>query len=135
MNRWAGIGRLTRDPELKFTNGGVAVCNISIACTSRIRKKDGEWYEAVSFIPIVVWGKRGESCAEHLTKGAMVYVEGRYETRKWEKDGKTNYSTEIVATDVNFLHGKSENAPSDSSEKKPNNAPPTTTTDDEDLPF
>lgn len=130
MNRWTGIGRLTKDPELKSTASGVSVCRISVACNTRAKKKEGEWYDAVSFVPVVVWGKRGERCAEFLTKGALIYVEGRYETRKWEgKDGGTNYSTEIVATDINFLQKQDD----------PPNAKPAATTraddDYEDIPF
>lgn len=102
VNKFIGIGRLTRDPEFKETQGG-GLCNFSIAINERWKGKNGEQQERVEFVKLVAFGKLAELCSQYLTKGRQVYVEGKLQTRSWEKDGKTNYSTEIVASTVQFL--------------------------------
>ena len=107
VNKVILIGNLGRDPELRFTQGGQAVCNFTLATTERFGGRDGgapqertEWHR------IVVWGKQAENCAQYLAKGRSVYVEGRLQTRDWEdKEGNKRRSTEITALLVQFLGG------------------------------
>lgn len=110
LNKAQLIGRLTRDPELRYTPSGAGVCNFAIA-TNSYRVVDGEKKEITDFHNIVAWnqGKRtlAELCGSSLHKGNLVYIEGRLQTRSWEgQDGKKNYKTEINATDVQFLTPK-----------------------------
>ncbi|KEZ88695.1 single-stranded DNA-binding protein [Clostridium sulfidigenes] len=102
MNKVVLIGRLTKDPELKFTPGtGTAVCTFTIAVSRRF-KKEGQ--PEADFIPIVVWGKQAESTANYMSKGKLLSVAGRIETRSYEaKDGGRRYVTEVVADEVSFL--------------------------------
>ena len=99
MNRVILIGRLARDPELRFTQSGKSVANFSIA-VNRPFSKDGE----ADFINIVVWGKTAENCANYLAKGRLVALEGRLQNRTYEtQTGEKRYITEIVANAVKFL--------------------------------
>lgn len=102
MNKVVLIGRLTKDPELKFTPGtGTAVATFTIAVDRRF-KKEGQ--PSADFVPIVVWGKIAESTANYMSKGKLIGVSGRIETRSYEaKDGGRRYVTEVVADEVSFL--------------------------------
>ncbi|MEG0613726.1 MAG: single-stranded DNA-binding protein [Clostridium sp.] len=102
MNKVVLIGRLTKDPELKFTPGtGTAVATFTIAVNRRF-KKEGQ--PEADFIPVVVWGKQAESTANYMSKGKLLSVAGRIETRSYEaKDGGRRYVTEVVADEVSFL--------------------------------
>lgn len=103
MNRVVLIGRLTKDPELKFTPGsGNAVATFNIAVDRRMPNKDG--VREADFIPIVVWGKQAESTANYMSKGKLIGVSGRIQTRSYEaKDGGRRYVTEVVADEIQFL--------------------------------
>ncbi|AJD29385.1 single-stranded DNA-binding protein [Clostridium botulinum] len=102
MNKVVLIGRLTKDPELKFTPGnGTAVANFTLAVDRRF-SKDGQ--READFIPIVVWGKQAESTANYMSKGKLMGVSGRIQTRSYEaKDGTKRYITEVIAEEVKFL--------------------------------
>lgn len=102
MNKVVLIGRLTRDPELKFTPGtGTAVATFTLAVDRRF-KKEGQ--QQADFIPIVVWGKTAENTVNYMSKGKLMSVAGRIETRSYEaKDGGRRYVTEVVADEVSFL--------------------------------
>ena len=102
MNKVVLIGRLTKDPELKFTPGtGTAVATFTLAVDRRF-SKDGQ--KEADFIPIVVWGKQAESTANYMNKGKMMGVSGRIQTRSYDaKDGTKRYITEVVADEVQFL--------------------------------
>lgn len=106
MNKVVLIGRLTKDPELRFTPGtGMAVSTFSIAVDRRTPNKDG--VRETDFIPIVVWGKQGESVANYMSKGRLIGISGRIQTRNYEgKDGIRRYVTEIVADEVQYLNYK-----------------------------
>jgi single-strand DNA-binding protein len=106
INKFIGIGNLTRDPEVKYMANGEAVCNFSIACNDSYKNKDGEKVEKVEYINIVMYRKLAEIAGEYLKKGRPVYVEGRLQTRKWEKDGVDRYTTEIIADSMQMLGGK-----------------------------
>ena len=96
LNKVMLIGRLVRDPEKKTTPMGHTVCSFSIA-TSRIWKdQSGQKQEKTEFHNIVLWGRLAETASQYLFKGNLVYIEGRLETRSWEKDGVKHYRTEIV---------------------------------------
>ena len=99
-------GNLTRDPELRHTGGGTAVCELRVAVNSR--RKDGQtgqWVDKPNYFDVVVWGAQGENCANYLAKGRPVAVEGRLDWREWEaKDGSgKRQAVQIVANTVQFL--------------------------------
>ena len=84
INRVVLTGNLTRDPELRNTTGGTAVCSLRLACNTRRRDSSGEWVDKPNFFDITVWGAQGENCAQYLAKGRPVAVDGRLEWREWE---------------------------------------------------
>ncbi len=97
-------GNLTRDPELRHTGGGTAVCELRVAVNSR-RKEGNDWVDKPNFFDVTVWGAQGENCATYLSKGRPVAVEGRLDWREWEaKDGSgKRQAVSIVANSVQFL--------------------------------
>lgn len=102
MNHIVIIGRLTRDPELRYTPNGVAVANFTVAVDRPFNSAKGE--READFIPVVVWQKLAENCANHLRKGRMVGVEGRLQIRSYDgQDGQKRRVAEIVANTVQFL--------------------------------
>ncbi len=104
MNRAVLVGRLTKDPELRYTQSGVAVANFTLAVDRRFAK-DGE--QQADFIPVIVWQKAAENVAKYLSKGRQVAVEGRIQTSSYEnKDGQRVYRTDVVADQVEFLGSK-----------------------------
>ena len=108
VNKVILIGHLGRDAETKFTPSGAAVTKFSIATNRRWKdQQTGEWKEETDWANVVLW--RQENLANYLTKGKQIYVEGRLQTRQWEdKEGKKQYSTEVVADDVILLGGRGE---------------------------
>ena len=110
INRVVLVGNLTRDPELRHTPSGTAVCSLRLAVNSR--RKDpstGEWGEKPNYFDITVWGNQGESCAQYLSKGRPVAVDGRLDWREYEaKDGSKRQAIEIIADSVQFLGGRDE---------------------------
>ena len=106
INKAILIGNLGRDPELRYTQNGQAVVNFSLATSENWMDKGGERQERTEWHRIVAWGKTGELCAQYLSKGRTVYIEGRIQTRDWEdKEGMKRQATEINATTVQFLGG------------------------------
>ncbi len=104
INKAILIGNLGRDPEVRYTADGRAVANFSIATSERWKNKDtGDMQERTEWHRIVAFGKLGEICGEYLSKGKQVYIEGRIQTRSWEQDGVTKYTTEIVASEMKML--------------------------------
>ena len=109
VNKVILVGNLGRDPELRYTKGGQAVANFTLATNERWNDKDGNTQERTEWHRIVVWGKPAENCAQYLQKGRSVYIEGRLQTREWEdKDGHKRYTTEIVGQTVQFLGSRGE---------------------------
>jgi single-strand DNA-binding protein len=99
-------GNLTRDPELRHTGGGTAVCELRVAVNSRRKDgQSGEWIDKPNYFDVKVWGAQGENCAQYLSKGRPVAVEGRLDWREWEaKDGGgKRQKVEIIANSVQFL--------------------------------
>jgi single-strand DNA-binding protein len=105
VNKVILIGNLGGDPEVRYTPGGQAVANFNIATSESWTNKQGNREERTEWHRIVAWGRLAELCGEYLAKGRKVYVEGRLQTRSYEKDGVTRYVTEIKAQDVQFLDG------------------------------
>lgn len=103
MNKVVLIGRLTKDPELKFTPGnGTAVATLTLAVDRRMPNKNGQ--READFIQVTVWGKSAENTANYMSKGRLMGVSGRIQTRTYEaKDGTRRYVTEVVADEVQFL--------------------------------
>jgi single-strand DNA-binding protein len=109
-NKCIIIGNLTKDPELRYTPQGTPVCTIRLASSTKFKSGDSMKEETL-FIDCIVWGKQGESVAQHLAKGRTALVEGRLQERKWETDGQQRSKFEIVAQTVKFLSsGKKEYA-------------------------
>ncbi|MCK5616823.1 single-stranded DNA-binding protein [Candidatus Pacearchaeota archaeon] len=104
VNKVILVGNLCRDPKLRHTKTGTAVASFSLATNERWKGKDGNKEEKTEFHRIVAWGKLGEICAEYLSKGKQVYIEGRLQTREWEDtDGNKKQTTEIVASNMTML--------------------------------
>lgn len=104
VNKAILVGNLGRDPELRHTPNGQAVVNFTLATSESWTDKSGERQERTEWHRIVVWGRQAEMCNQYLSKGRTVYVEGRIQTREWEdKDGNKRYTTEINASNVNFI--------------------------------
>lgn len=107
INKVILIGNLGRDPELRYTQSGQAVANFSLATTERFSTRDGDKQERTEWHRIVAWGRTAELCAQYLSKGRSVYLEGRLQTNEWEdKEGQKRKTTEIVANTVQFLGGR-----------------------------
>ena len=108
INKVILIGNLGRDPEVRYTPSGAAVCNVSVATTRNWKdKSSGDKVEETEWHRVVFYDRLAEIAGEYLKKGRPVYVEGRLKTRKWQdKDGKDNYTTEIVAEQMQLLGGR-----------------------------
>lgn len=106
VNKVILLGRLGQDPELKYTPGGSPVCNFSMATTEAWTDKQGQKQEKTEWHRIVVWGKLAELCNQYLAKGRQAFIEGRLQTRSWDdKDGNKRYTTEVLASTVQFIGG------------------------------
>jgi single-strand DNA-binding protein len=104
LNKVFIMGNLTRDPELRYVPSGTAVATFTIAVNRVYTSQAGEKKEEVSFIRVVVWGRRAEVCGEYLSKGSPVFVEGRLQSRSWEaQDGQKRSAIEVIADNVQFL--------------------------------
>lgn len=108
MNKAILIGRLTRDPEVRYTQSGVAVCTFTLAVDRRFaRREENNGQPTADFIPIVCWRKLAEVCGNNLVKGRRISVEGRIQVRSYDaQDGSKRYVTEIVADEVEFLDSR-----------------------------
>ena len=113
LNRCEFIGRLGRDPEVKYTQSGAAVCNLRLACGSSYKDKaTGNKVEKTEWIPITAWGSLAEICEKYLRKGSQIYIAGRMQSREWEdKEGGKRKETEIVADHMQMLGGASNGKP------------------------
>ena len=136
VNKATLIGRLGTDPEVRYTQDGTPVATFNLATDEQWKGKDGNKVQKTEWHRIVAWRKLGQVCGEYLTKGKLVYIEGKIQTRQWEdKDGIKRYTTEIVANGMKMLGGTPGNEQSSKQgQSKPNNAPPSMPVDD-DIPF
>lgn len=107
LNRWVGVGRITKDPVLRKTQSGTSVVSFILACNRRV-KQDGQ--QDADFINCVAWNKTADFMVQYVKKGNLLGVEGRIQTRNYDdRDGKRVYVTEVVAEHVQFIGGKKEN--------------------------
>ena len=109
VNKAIILGRLGRDPELKYTQNQTAVATLSVATSEFRNSPDGQRQEMTEWHRVTVWNRVAENCCRYLKKGSEVYIEGRLQTRSWEKEGQKQYTTEIVANVVQFLGGRDMN--------------------------
>lgn len=109
MNKVVLVGRLTKDPELRYTGQGTPVASFTLAVNRRFKSKSGD--TDADFIPIVAWGNQGENTAKYVTKGSQIAVYGRIQVRNYQaNDGTKRYVTEVIAEEVTFLgSGKKDN--------------------------
>ncbi len=144
VNKAIILGSLGQDPDIRYTAGGAAVANISIATNEQWKDKEsGEMQERTEWHRVVFFGRLAEIVGEYLRKGSQVYVEGRIQTRKWQdKEGKDRYTTEIVANEMQMLGSKSGGtAASFDQSPQPQQSAPATSGDssnddfDDDIPF
>ena len=124
LNKVMIIGRLGGDPEVRYTQDGAAVANFSVATSESWKDKSDEKVEKTEWHKVVAWKRLAEICGEYLKKGKEVYIEGKLQTRSWEKDGVKHYMTEIHATYMQMLGG---NGSPVSPRQKP--------VEDDDIPF
>ncbi|HEX6662381.1 MAG TPA: single-stranded DNA-binding protein [Gaiellaceae bacterium] len=107
INRVVLVGNLTKDPELRHTPSGTAVCKLRLAVNTRQKDAQGNWGDKPNYFDVTVWGNQGESCAQYLSKGRPVGVDGRLDWREWEaQDGTKRQAVEIIADSVQFLGSK-----------------------------
>ncbi len=146
FNKVIVVGNLGRDPELRYTPQGTAVCSFSVATSEKRRDKAGEFQEITTWFRVTTWGKQAETASKYLTKGRPVYIEGRLRIEEWtDRDGKNRYTLEVNATDLNFIGGgqsdnishdsNSENDFSGSNDFQTDAEPSTSSPSDEDIPF
>jgi len=111
VNRVILVGRLGRDPETRYTGGGQAVANFSVATDESYKDKNGERQKRTEWHKIVVWGKQAEIAQQYLKKGSLIFIEGRIQSREWQdKEGQKRTSFEIVANNFRMLGGRAESA-------------------------
>ncbi|MCJ7702922.1 MAG: single-stranded DNA-binding protein [Anaerolineales bacterium] len=108
LNRVQLIGNLGKDPESRYTPKGTMVCSFSVAVNRRWRGTDGESKEATDWFNVEAWGKLGEICQKYLTKGRLVFIEGRLQTDRYEADDQVRYFTKVVAAEMQMLDRKAE---------------------------
>ena len=141
LNKVLIIGRLGKDPEMRYTPGGNAVTTFSVATGRQWRDGSGESHDDTEWFNVVTWNKLAEICNEHLRKSSRVYIEGRLQTRQWQdQDGHSHYRTEVIASDMIMLDSR---APRDSGAYEDHDTPrsmprnPRSSMDigDEDIPF
>jgi len=119
VNKVILIGHLGADPEIRYTPTGAPVANLRIATNESWKNKNGQKEERTEWHRVVAWSKLAELASQYLTKGRQVYIEGRIQTRSWDdKDGQKKYSTEIVATGIQFLGGAGMGAGANMGEKR-----------------
>jgi single-strand DNA-binding protein len=104
INRVVLTGNLTHDPELRSTSGGTPVCSLRVACNTRRKDQQGNWVDKPNYFDITVWGAQGENCAQYLSKGRPVAIDGRLEWREYQdRDGNKRQAVDIIADSVQFL--------------------------------
>jgi len=129
VNKVTLIGNLGDEPELRQTQAGTSVCNMSLATNESYTDSDGNEVQNTEWHDVVAWGRLGEVCNEYLSKGSQVYFEGKLQTRSWDDDdGNTRYSTEVKAREMMFLDSNRSGSPSgDGAMRQSDPAPEPTT--------
>lgn len=104
FNKIIIVGNLGRDPELRYTPQGLAVCNFSMATSEKKRDKAGEMQDVTTWFKVTLWRQQAETAAKYLTKGTQVYIEGRLKVEEWtDRDGNNRHTLEVTASDMQFL--------------------------------
>ena len=136
LNKVMVIGNLGADPEMRYTANGSAVTNFNVASNREYTTGDGERRQETEWFRVVTWNRLAEICSQYLSKGRLVYVEGRLQTRSWEgQDGQTRYTTELIAQEVKFLGGQRDAAYERAGEPGLGAADGAGDIDPDDLPF
>ena len=148
INRVVLVGNLTKDPELRTTQGGTSICKLRLAVNTRRKDQSGNWTDKPNYFDITVWGQQGENCATYLQKGRPVAIDGRLEWREWDAtDGSgKRQAVEIVAESVQFLGGRNDEGGGNGQRFTPESDVPADTSDfasapagpgasDDDIPF
>ena len=146
LNRVTLVGRLTRDPEMRHTAGGDAICSMRLAVSSRARDEGGNWGDRSNYFDVTVFGRQAETASTYLAKGRRIGVDGRLSWREWQtQDGSKRQSVEVIANDVFFLDSRGEGGGGDerrqpvSGDLAPVGAPvapsPVAAVEDSDIPF
>jgi single-strand DNA-binding protein len=111
VNKVILVGRLGKDPEVRFTGGGQAVANFSVATDESFKDRSGERQKRTEWHRIVAWGKQAEFAQKYLKKGGLIYLEGRIQSREWQdKENQKRYITEVIASDFRFIGGRQDGA-------------------------
>ena len=149
FNKIIIVGNLGKDPELRYTPQGIAVCNLSVATTEKKKDKSGEFHDVTNWFRVTLWRQQAENAAKYLAKGRQVYIEGRLGVEEWtDREGNNRYTLEVQATEMQFIGSRGDSAPSSSggdtqepefagpASSQPE-APPITraATADDDIPF
>ncbi|MBK7140949.1 MAG: single-stranded DNA-binding protein [bacterium] len=138
VNKAILIGRLGKDPELRYTPGGRAVATFSLATSEVYQNQEGQRQEATTWHNIVCWGKTAELAKEYLRKGREVYLEGRISNRSYDdKDGNKRYISEVVVQNMRFIGSRQQGEPGGAAEEADTSPAPAASTgaEDDDLPF
>jgi single-strand DNA-binding protein len=131
VNKVILVGNLGADPEVRYTASGTAVCRLSVATSRRYTDKQGNRQEETAWHRVDVWGKMAETCAQYLSKGRQVYIEGRLKYGSYEKDGVKHYTTDIIAENMQMLSG----GRGQEREPEPPFGPPEGGRPEDDIPF
>ena len=123
INKVILVGNLGNDPEIKYTQGGMAIATLSVATTSVRKDKDGQQIEKTEWHRVKLFGKLGEIAGEYLRKGSQCYLEGRIEYGSYDKDGVKHYTTDIIADEMQMLGGRGEGGASMGGERPQRSAP------------
>lgn len=134
MNKIILLGRLVRDPEVRYTNTGKVVCQFTLAVDRPFSNQEGQ--KEADFIPVVIWGKQAEICGNSFGKGQRVLVEGRLQTRTYDaKDGTKRYVTEVIADHFEFIEKKDRSEQRENKEAQGFNSFGSAKPFDEEIPF
>ncbi len=135
LNKVMLIGRLGRDPEIRYTTDGLAIANLTVATDESYKDKSGNIQSKTEWHRVVCFGRLAEICGEYLTKGRLVYIEGKLQTRSWtdQQSGEKRYSTEIIANNMFMLESKGSSSEKISSDNIETLTPENS--GDDDIPF
>ena len=136
VNKVILVGRLGTDPEVKYTQDGTPVASFSLATDEQWKDKDGKKVQKTEWHKVVAWRKLGEVCGEYLTKGKLIYIEGKIQTRQWEdKSGNKRYTTEVIAQIMKMLGGSSNEQPQHAAQSHSEDNGTAPIGADDDIPF
>lgn len=138
FNKIILVGNLGRDPELRYTPQGDAVCSFTVATNEKRKDKSGEYQDHVTWFKVTLWGKKAEAASQYLTKGRPVYIEGRLRLEEWtDRDGKARTTLEVNATEMQFIGGNKQDseAPKAKAASAGQFDPTPPPDDDSDIPF